>query len=173
MVHPRNEDAARTPKDEQRTPPSLFRKLDDIYHFDLDAAATKQNALCPLYYTKEIDALKQDWNKALGGSHVNVFCNPPYSDGNVEAFTRKGYYESLTGNATVVLLVSSDMSPAWFDYCMFASEWIRIKGRVSFNHEDGVPIKGSPAFGSLVVVFDSEARKLNGRRIRVSAMGWK
>lgn len=167
MTHPRNEDAPRTPKDEQRTPPSLFKKLDDRFHFELDAAATDQNALCPLYFTKEIDALARPWPA------VPIYCNPPYSDGFVEKFLRKGYFTSLTTGLPVVFLISSDVSPKYYRICRNAAEWIAIDGRVEFNHEDGTPIKGSPAFGSMVIIFDSAQRKAQDRKTIVTRMGWR
>ena len=38
-------------KDEWRTPPALFKILNGQFHFQLDAAATSENALCPLFFT--------------------------------------------------------------------------------------------------------------------------
>lgn len=34
---------------EYETPPELFRKLDSIVGFDIDLAASEENALCDLY----------------------------------------------------------------------------------------------------------------------------
>jgi len=173
MVHPRYDNT--TPKDEQRTPPSLYKKLDARFHFDLDVAATQDNALAPGYFTKDDNAIQPDldWYSDCGcdGIVKNIFCNPPYSRGQVEAFLEKGYYESLKG-AIVVFLIPCDISTNWFDWCMLAAEWIRVKGRVQFNHADGTPIKGSPSFSSIVVVFDEARRKQQGYLI-VSEMIWK
>jgi len=57
---------------EYQTPPEDFKELDDLYHFTLDAAATKENALCKKYFTKEDDGLAQSW------AGERVFLNPPY-----------------------------------------------------------------------------------------------
>ena len=35
------------------TPQDFFDKLDAEFHFTLDAAATKENAKCPDYFTEE------------------------------------------------------------------------------------------------------------------------
>ena len=43
------------------TPPELFAALDAVHHFSLDAAATDENAKCPLYFTKREDALSKNW----------------------------------------------------------------------------------------------------------------
>jgi phage N-6-adenine-methyltransferase len=163
MVHERHDNT--TAKDEQRTPPSLFKKLDDQFHFNKDIACTIHNHLCPVWYD---DFLHPPVSLYDGD---RAFCNPPYSHGRVEAFLSKGYTESLKG-AIVVFLIPCDISTHWFDWCMLAAEWIRIKGRVHFNHADGTPIKGSPSFSSIVVVFDEKRRKENGHLI-VSSMDWK
>lgn len=47
--------------DNVATPQWLFDELDEVFHFDLDAAATPENAKCAKYYTKEDDALKKSW----------------------------------------------------------------------------------------------------------------
>src|SRR5688572_7206513 len=56
----------------QRTPAALFRKLHAEFGFTLDAAASDVNALCPRYFTRDQDALGQDW-----GTDV-VWLNPPF-----------------------------------------------------------------------------------------------
>lgn len=52
------------------TPQEFFDKLNDEFHFTLDAAATKDNAKCSNYFTPEQDGLSQKWTGT-------VFCNPP------------------------------------------------------------------------------------------------
>jgi DNA N-6-adenine-methyltransferase (Dam) len=58
--------------EEWPTPPVFFAKLNRRYRFTLHPCATADNAVVPLYFTKEHDGLRQDW-----GTH-RVFCNPPY-----------------------------------------------------------------------------------------------
>ena len=60
------------------TPQDFFDRLNEEFHFTLDAAATDKSAKCPAYYTPETDGLKSPWNLAGGGA---VFCNPPYGRG--------------------------------------------------------------------------------------------
>jgi len=63
-----------TGKDDWETPSWLFESLNNKYHFDLDAAATEQNAKCSMYFDEADNGLKQDWTK-----FKSVFVNPPYS----------------------------------------------------------------------------------------------
>jgi phage N-6-adenine-methyltransferase len=174
-------------KDEARTPPALFKRLDERFCFDCDAAATEDNTLCNTFFARhfsnkenplelhkipfETDAITADWCSHLRIGCRTFYCNPPYSRGNIDKFVAKAYSESLKG-AIVVMLLPADVSTAWFrDYCMMAAEWIIIKGKVHFNNPDGTPMIGSPKFGSIAVVFDAEARRKHG--LVVSEMDWR
>lgn len=48
-------------------PQDFFDRLNEEFHFTLDAAATDKSAKCPAYYTPETDGLKSPWNLAGGG----------------------------------------------------------------------------------------------------------
>ena len=178
MSHQRNPDNPdnATPKDEQRTPLSLYNRLDRRFNFELDAACTPENCLNRNHYgfSKADDALSHDWwgywMMDNGEYASTFFCNPGYSRGVIDQFVRKSYIESLKG-VTVVILLPVDTSTRWWDYCMLASEWIRIRGRVRFNDENGNPSRGSPKFGSMVVVFDAQSRRNYG--LAISEMDWK
>jgi len=43
------------------TPQEFFDKLDQEFHFDLDACAIPENAKCKRYFTPEQDGLSQTW----------------------------------------------------------------------------------------------------------------
>ena len=49
------------------TPRDFFDRLNEEFHFTLDAAATDKSAKCPAYYTPETDGLTSPWNLAGGG----------------------------------------------------------------------------------------------------------
>ena len=57
---------------EWETPQKLFDELNKEFHFTLDPCATKENAKCKKFYTKEDDGLSKDW------LNERVFMNPPY-----------------------------------------------------------------------------------------------
>lgn len=60
--------------DKWATPPALFKKLDDEFHFTLDVCADATNAKVAKYFTEEQDGLAQDWTKDIS------WMNPPYGD---------------------------------------------------------------------------------------------
>jgi site-specific DNA-methyltransferase (adenine-specific) len=170
MTHQRNDNRI-VDKDEARTPPSLFKKLNERFHFKLDAFCTESNCLCENGLFKEqYDALNMQWDSFLvnkfGYRAYSIYGNPPYS--HPEPFIIKAYEESQKG-ATVVLLLPSDTSTkAFHKYVMKATEIIFIEGRVTFNNPDGTPMRSSPKFGSMVVVF-----KPGEHILIVGSMRWK
>lgn len=131
------------------TPPWLFRLLDAEFQFDVDVAATAENALCPMFYTPEVDGLKQRW---MG----TCFLNPPYGRA-VPKWIKKAFESALCGDATVVCLVAARTDTRWFwDYCR-RGEIRFLKGRLHFGDAGPAP------FPSAVVIF--RAGNIQGRSI--------
>lgn len=48
------------------TPKKLFDAVNEIWHFDLDAASSEENALCDAHFTPQTDGLKQSWGGVPG-----------------------------------------------------------------------------------------------------------
>ena len=129
-------------KDDWETPQDLFDKLDDEFHFTLDAASSDLNAKCEKHYTVEDDGLSQSW------AGNNVFLNPPYGR-NMKDWMRKAYEESQAENTTVVVLVPARTDTAWFhDYVYGKAELRFLRGRLKFGG-----CENSAPFPSLIVVY--------------------
>jgi phage N-6-adenine-methyltransferase len=125
------------------TPQYIFDWLDREFHFELDAACNNENCKCAYGYSQDMgyNALNCDW------SSCTVWLNPPYS--NPFPWVKKAHEEALKG-CTVVCLLPADTSTKWFHEWVFAKAEVRfVQGRIKF---DGVK-KGSPKFGSMVVVY--------------------
>jgi phage N-6-adenine-methyltransferase len=130
--------------EEWGTPQELFNRLNKEFNFTLDICASKENAKCPKYYTKEEDALKKEW----GGV---IWMNPPYGR-QIGNWVKKAKEASQQGKATVVCLLPARTDTAWWhDYAMKANEIRLIRGRLKFG--DG---KGSAPFPSAIVVFKKD-----------------
>ena len=128
-----------------RTPMNLFAQLDQEFGFTLDAAASRDNALCQRFITEEQDALTCDWHElAKGGA---VWRNPPYGRG-VGKWVRKAWLESAKGTV-VVMLIPARTDTAYFrEWAMQAAEIRLIAGRLRFQGAD------NPApFPSALLVF--------------------
>lgn len=115
--------------DEFGTPAYIFEPLQEEFCFGWDAAASKDNALLgpDRCWTKEQDALKQDW------SGKRIFCNPPYSGSNVKNFITKAYEETRKDCLLAVLLVPTRTEQAWFhDIALKYAEVRFIRKRIKF-----------------------------------------
>lgn len=124
------------------TPQDFFDKLNDEFHFTLDAAASPNNAKCTNYFTKEQDGLVQSW-----GGHT-VWCNPPYCR-KTGLWVKKAYEEHQRTGCTVVMLLPSRTDVRWFhDYILGKAEIRFIKGRLKFGGN-----KNSAPFPSIVVIY--------------------
>ena len=127
---------------EAETPQALFDELDKEFHFNLDVCATKENAKCGRYYTKEDNALA-DW--CSWGERV--FMNPPYGR-EIGKWIAKAWVEAQTNAEVVVCLLPARTDTAWWhDYCM-KGEIRFIRGRLRFGkHSNSAP------FPSAIVIF--------------------
>jgi len=121
------------------TPPELFRLYNEVYDFQLDAAASDGNALCTNYFTSESDALLQDWSP-----YRRVWLNPPYGKG-IEKWMRKAYEESQRGYI-VVCFVPVRVDTEWWH------DWVYNKAKVTF-------IRGRLKFVKLEIANDSKIGK--------------
>jgi hypothetical protein len=108
--------------DNYATPPELYLKLDNEFHFDFDP--------CPYCEDEVIDGLTIDWGKSN-------YVNPPYSQKLKEAFVKKGIIESKKGKTCVFLLPVSTSTVLFHDFIKPNAKEIRfLKGRVKFGKID-------------------------------------
>lgn len=110
-----------------RTPPSLFRRLDQRCHFGLDAAADETNALCPAYLTARDNALIQSWGVRSGWQPV--WLNPPYDQAG--AFIAKARREGWL--VPVVCLVPARTDTAWWQRHGSRARIYLLPGRLRFG----------------------------------------
>ena len=134
--------------DDWATPWHIFKHYDRTYHFTLDVAASRSNAKCQKYFTKQIDGLKQKWTGTC-------WLNPPFSD--IEKWCKKAY-ESAKAGATVVALLPVRTDTKWFHDHVSHGHVKLLQGRITFVDADG------PApFPSMVVVWNGRSQAKEGR----------
>lgn len=124
-------------KQDWNTPKILFDKLNKEFNFEWDLAASKENALCNNYYTKDNDGLKQNWTGVC-------WINPPYGDKSSKMvdWIKKAYTDTKDNpNLTIVMLIPARTNTKWFhNYCMNAAEVRFICGRPKFgDSKHGLP----------------------------------
>jgi phage N-6-adenine-methyltransferase len=125
--------------DNWATPQDLFDKLNDVYHFELDVCASKENAKCKTFFTVEQDGLAQDWKGSC-------WMNPPYGR-EIGKWMAKAYESSKTGAKVVCLVPARTDTVWWHDYAMNGKITF-LKGRLKFGNS-----KNSAPFPSALVVF--------------------
>lgn len=131
--------------DEWETPKELYKKLDEEFKFNLDPCASKNNAKCTKFFTKENNGLEQSW----GG--YNVFCNPPYGK-EIEKWVKKSYEESQKEKTIIVMLIPARTDTTWFHKYIYNKAEIRfLKGRLKFSES-----KNSAPFPSMIVIFKNQ-----------------
>jgi len=129
LVHSSKYDAWETPK-------ALYDSLNAAFQFQLDAAASGANAKASHWFTKEDDALRQDWHP-----YESIFINPPYGRGMSAAFVAKAAAEAAKG-CTIVMLLPARTCTRWFHAHLYNKptvELIFLKGRLKFEI-DGKPV---------------------------------
>jgi phage N-6-adenine-methyltransferase len=134
--------------DERSTPQALFDELNAEFSFDLDAAASCENAKCDEYFHR--NALDEDWHIYS----LSVFLNAPYSQ--CYEFIAKAAAEARKG-CMVVCLLPSRTDTRWFHDYVWDRETHQpqpgvevrfLKGRLKFG---GAKV-GAP-LPSMTVVF--------------------
>lgn len=138
-----------TGKDDWETPQDFFLKMDNEFHFTLDACANDLNHKCPLYFNEETDGLKQDWS-----GHV-VWVNPPYSQKVQDKWVKKCFEESK--KSVVVMLIPARTDTKRFHKYIYNQPGVEIRfieGRLKF-----VGAENHAPFPSMVVIFNRKDDK--------------
>jgi len=143
-----------------RTPPELFEKLHAEFGFTCDVAADADNALCPRFYTRETDALAQDWTGVC-------WLNPPFAEAERVSQTERGRRfglwlkkaaESAAAGAVVVALIPARTDTHWFhDYVLPYAEIRFVRGRQRFPRPGDLKTK-SATFPSLIAVYCAKGK---------------
>lgn len=125
------------------TPQNFFDKLNDEFHFAVDACTILENTKCDEFYTPEDDGLSKDWDET-------TWCNPPYGR-KIWEWVRKAYYQAIQFGSTIVMLLPARTDTRWFHDYIYEKDWVEIRfvrGRLKFGES-----KNSAPFPSMVVVF--------------------
>lgn len=138
-------------KNNWETPQNLFDRLNEEFHFTLDAAANDANHKCEKYYTEKENGLLQNW------AGETVFCNPPYGNKETGEWTKKCWEEVQKPNTTVVLLIPARTDRRSFHEYIYNNPRVEIrfiKGRLKFELK-GQKLSAAP-FPSMICIFRGE-----------------
>jgi phage N-6-adenine-methyltransferase len=131
------------------TPQSFFDKLNREFHFDIDVAASAENAKCARFIDAEQNGLQTPWHGRDDDGHIpyTAWCNPPYGRG-LASWCDKANVERGIYGVTTVMLIPARTDTLWFHAYAPSCEVRFVKGRLTF---EGAP--GPAPFPSLLLVF--------------------
>jgi len=153
MMAPMKNDALFSSKsDLWGTPPEVFRLLNDVYDFQLDAASTHENRLCHNHFTDNEDGLQRDWSE-----YRRVWLNPPYGR-TIGKWMQKAYEESRKGCLVVCLVPARVDTRWWHEWVLHKTRVTFFKGRLRFiRHCNGSAARGGSApFPSALVIYEPD-----------------
>jgi len=150
---------------EWETPRDLYHFLSQYgaWTFTLDVCATKDNAKCPRFLTKEADGLRQSWAREV------CWMNPPYGR-EIGGWVDKAIAES--SEAVTVALLPARTDTRWFVRIQDRAHklwW--IPGRLCF-----VGAKYPAPFPSMIVEFATREPWENGLQygaLERGPRGWR
>lgn len=124
------------------TDPRVFNALNKEFNFALDVAASHENHKCPMYYTKDDDALSIDWSKALKAYGMRpAWSNPPYGRGLIKRYFDKSIEQKAKG-VTSVHLVPATLDAQWLTIDEISEIRVITGGRLTFIAPCDYVIKG-------------------------------
>lgn len=133
------------------TPQPLFDRLNEIFSFELDAAANRRNAKCEMFLSWP-DGLKRTWSEL---TNWPIWLNPPYGK-KLVSWIRKAHDEWERYGATVVVLIPSRTDTIFYHelirrarYRLFFRGRLRFGGRMTGH-------SGTAPFPSLLAVFTDQ-----------------
>lgn len=124
---------------EWATPQDFFDTLNKEFNFNLHVCATKENAKCKKFYTKEDNGLEKSWTG-------RVFCNPPYGR-EIGKWVSKAFMESHKG--VIVMLIPARTDTKYFHEYIYNKPNVEIrfiKGRLKFG--GGYKLSSISKYGS-------------------------
>ena len=152
------------------TPKQVFEALNERFGpFEIDVAASNENALCEKFFTAEDDGLTQVWVGI-------VWCNPPYvrqSNGtSIKDWVEKAHDSVRHGDAqrALVLIPAYISNHYWHDTIFpYASHLVFFKSRLDFKGPN-MRVGGASRNPSVAVVF---SKMWSGQGMQVLRMSNK
>lgn len=124
-----------TRRDDWETPDSLFNSLDEVFHFEVDLAASSENTKCPSYCalgSEDNGFFDFTWDdfRAVDGW---CWCNPPY--GNDFGGLEKWIKEIHDKVRKAVVLIPAAPGNKWWHRTVWpeATSVTFLKGRLTFG----------------------------------------
>lgn len=130
-------------RQEWETPPDFWETINNVFRFEVDVCASRENAKVIDFFTDSRDSLSDDcrwvevYNTAIHGNEpvieqTRAWCNPGFSD--VLPWHQKAYAEAQKSSSAVVVVIGiPGASQEWYKFAQtYADEIIDLSPRVHF-----------------------------------------
>jgi phage N-6-adenine-methyltransferase len=158
--------------DEYETPWTFVDYWNRRHHFDRDVCATAATTKCRKFWTKETNALIQQWDEKAGPA---FFLNPPYArpkdapadwgKSGLLPWVRKARTSTFTYNVIVGALLPVWSGELWHHKYLRHAEINFIRRRLTFISPNRDGKDNEAGFDSMFVIFRPDDRE-RGQRIR-------
>lgn len=145
---------------EWETPDDFYEAIDSVCHFNLDVCASRENAKCETFYTKEDDGLSKRW---VG----TCWMNPPYGR-EVTKWVEKACLEGQRRGTRVICLLPARTDTRWWHEHASKGRRIYMRGRLKFGG-----MSNSAPFPSVLVVFGGSRFLVSAIRKALAAAGYQ
>lgn len=142
-------------------------KLIKWTEFDLDCCANDVNSkVADSFITEQENALLVDW------CGMQIWCNPPYSRGNIEKFIAKAVQQTEMHGSEVVMLLNVDPSTQYFRKIVAKARAVVyiVGGRIKFQHSLTKQFGDQPSKPSMFVLFGGERKELTTHYVELSTL---
>lgn len=143
-----------------RTPDLLWKTMNDIWRFNVDAASDSESYLCTNWFGPDHecepnrDGLSARWD--ICGFQTRAYCNPGFS--SIAVWLEKAYREVSENIELAVVMSHVQTSAAWWrEWAMKANEIYLLSPRVQFVPREGVEGNGNNRDNCLIVYRRSPA----------------
>ncbi len=123
-----------------QTDPLFMRAVERTFGtIHVDLAATRENTQAPVFISKEVDSLSQNWTMLCTKPHTRMWLNPEFSD--IGAWAKKCSETVLEDGGVILLLTPASVGANWFrDYVAEKARVLFLNGRLKFvGHKQPYP----------------------------------
>lgn len=157
-------------RQEWATPDDVWKKINGVWNFQLDACASLENTKCPAFYGKAADSLSDDcpW---VTEHHWRVYCNPGF--GKMMPWIEKAITEyQKRSDSVVVVMGKSDQSTKWYKRAQEHCFVVNLAGpRVQFESPEDINATSNNHCNSLFVFGGPPIVSL-GKHIKTNIANW-
>jgi phage N-6-adenine-methyltransferase len=163
-------------RQEWRTERAFWEALNKEFEFDIDVAASKENALKSRYFSEKQDALSDPaiWiDPCEPDTCLRAYCNPGFGD--LDPWMKKAARQAALDPSAIVCVLGlcAPSSAWWWDALHEASEVRLLAPRVQFEPPDPRIPRSSNARDNALFIFRGKQRSGLQKPAHIETWRWR